>query len=174
MAYCVPDHNNHRNLAWKGVADYEQVSQTRMWHCCQTFIDSGMALRRFFGTGKLKGYGRRQEVRGSMYPGDDSPQVKEQRVLICMDVAHHLDVEFLKMLLPDVLDQTSDRLAEIKEQVDAISGEDILKSRGEDSPWTGIGIVRDCHEGIMTNKMTEEQLAADLAKGEAEEEEVGG
>ena len=168
IAYCVPDANNHRNRAWKEIGDFEQLSQTKMWSCCDTFTRREMALFRFFESGELKEYGADKKVRGRSYPWDYDPGVAEQRVNICIDAAIHLGAESLKMLLPGGLYQARARLEEIKQRVDAIAAVDVRRSRGVDRPWTGISIAGDCHEGISTNMMSEEELAEELAEDEAE------
>jgi hypothetical protein len=88
-------------------------------------------------------------------------------------VANHLGVESLKMLLPGGLYQARARLEEIKERVGAISDADIMdahlgNNRNGDPRPMGISISGDCHDGIVTNMMYEEELAEELAEDQAE------
>ena len=62
---------------------------------------------------------------------DYQPGVAEQRVNICIDMAHNLGVESPRMLLPGGLYQARARVAEIKEWVGAISSKDFKGSRTE-------------------------------------------
>lgn len=171
IAYCVPDINNHRNRKWKEIRDIEHLSQTQMWHSCETFTRREMALLRFFESGVLQEYGPDEQVQGRTYPSEYDPGTAEQRVNVCIDVAQHLGVESLRMLLPGGLYQARARLEEIKEKVGGIPDTDMARSREEDAPWMGIGLSSDCHEGIYTNMMSEEELAEELAEWEAEEVE---
>lgn len=56
IAYCMPDTNNHRNWNWREIRDIEHLSQTQMWHSCDTFTHREMALLRFFEPGELQEY----------------------------------------------------------------------------------------------------------------------
>jgi hypothetical protein len=163
----VPDINNHRNQKWKDIRDSEHLSQIQMWYSCDTFTRREMALLRFFESGELQEYGPREQVQGRTYLVSYNPGVAEQCVNICIDVAQHLGVESLKMLLPVGLHHGRARLEEIKERVSAIPHADMARSRDEDAPWMGIHLSSDCHEGISMNVTSEEELAEELAEAEA-------
>jgi len=173
IAYCMPDINNHRNRYWTEIKDIELLSQTHMWDCCDTFTRREKALLEFFETGDLHEYDPGLNWRRRSYDSDYVITVHEQRVNVCLAVANHLGVESLKMLLPGGLYQARARLEEIRERVSTIPDADIMdahigNSRNGDPLPMGIGIDRDCHDGIVTNMMSEEELAEELAEDEAE------
>jgi hypothetical protein len=173
IAYCMPDINNHRNRYWKEIKDIELLSQTQMWDRCDTFTRREQALLEFFKTGDLHEYDPGLDWHGRSYGSDYVITVHEQRVNVCLAVANHLGVESLKMLMPGGLYQARARLEEIRERVSTIPDADIMdahigNSRNGDPLPMGIGIDSDCHDGIVTNMMSEEELAEELAEDEAE------
>jgi hypothetical protein len=173
VAYCMPDINNHRNRHWKEINDIELLSQIQMWGRCDTFTRREKALLEFFETDKLLEYEPGLNWYGRAYSSGYVTAVHEERVNVCLAVANHLGVESLKMLLPGGLYQARARLEEIRERVGMISDADIMDGRignsrnGYPIPM-GISINGDSHEGIATNMMSEEELAEELAKDEAE------
>jgi hypothetical protein len=173
IAYCMPDVNNHRNRYRKEIKDIELLSQTQMWGRCDTFTRREKALLEFFETGDLHEYDPGLNWHGRSYDSDYVITVHERRVDVCLAVANHLGVESLKMLLPGGLYQARARLEEIRERVSTIPDADIMDAHignsrnGEPLPM-GISIESDCHDGIVTNMMSEEELAEELAEDEAE------
>jgi hypothetical protein len=172
VAYCMPDVNNHRNRKWNEIEDFEQLSQTHMWDSCPAFTRREMALLRFFESGLLQEYSADEPVQGRTYPSDYDPWTAEQRIEridACIDMAQHLGVESLRMLLPRGLYQARARLEEIKQSVDVMSSADMESLREEDALRMGISISGDCHEGIYTNMMSDEELADQLTRWEADD-----
>lgn len=163
-AYCVPDKNNHRNRAWEEIKGFEQLSQAQMWFTCNTFNRRKMALQRFFDSGELQEYSADVKVRIRTY-FDNNPA--EQHVNLCVDVANHLGVESMKMLLPGGLYQARARLEEIKERVGEIPDADLRKWREKDPLWVDISIAGTCHDGMSTISMEWEEV--ELADEEANE-----
>jgi hypothetical protein len=174
IAYCMPDINNHRNRYRKEIKDIELLSQTQMWGRCDTFTRREKALLEFFEMGELHEYDPGLNWHERSYDSDYVITVHEQRVNVCLAVTNHLGVESLKMLLPGGLYQARARLEEIRERVSMISDADIMDARignsrdGDPLPM-GIGINSDCHDGIVTNMMSEEELAEELAEELVEE-----
>jgi hypothetical protein len=173
IAYCMPDMSNCRNPHHKEIKDTEILSQIQMWDRCDTFSRRQKALLDFFETGELHEYDPGLNWYGRYYDEDHVFTVRERRVDVCLDVANHLGVESLKMLLPGGLYQARARLEEIKERVSAISDADIMDAHagntrnGEPRPM-GISISGDCHDGMVTNMMLAEELAEELAEDQAE------
>ena len=165
VAYCVPDVNNHRNRKWNEIKDFEHLSQTEMWYSCQAFTRREMALLRFFESGLLQEYGPDERVPIRAYPIDYDPGIAEQRINASIDMAQHLGVESLRMLLPGGLYQARARLEEIKQRVGVMSLADMESLREEDELRMGFSISGDCHEGISTNMMSEEELSDELTWG---------
>lgn len=171
--YCMPDFCNRRNRYRKEIKDSEMLSQIQMWDRCDTFTRREKALLEFFETGELHEYDPGLNWYGRAYDEDYVFTVHDRRPGVCLAVANHLGVESLKMLLPSGLYQARARLEEIKERVSAISDADIMdahvgNNRNGDPRPMGIGISDDCHDGIATNSMSEEELAEELAEDQAE------
>jgi hypothetical protein len=94
------------------------------------FARREMALLRFFEFGVLQEYGPDERVPGRMDPSVYDPGTAEQRVNASIDMAQHLGVESLRMLLPGGLIQARARLEEIKQRVDGMSPADGEPTRG--------------------------------------------
>jgi len=168
----MPDINNRRNRYRKEIKDAEILSQIQMWDRCDTFTRREKALLEFFETGELHEYDPGLNWCGRSYHSDYIFTVHDRRVDACLSVANHRGVESIKMLLPGGLYRARARLEEIKERVSAISDADIMDAHvgnnrnGEPRPM-GISISGDCHDGVGTYMMSEEELAEELAEGQA-------
>lgn len=186
IAYCLPDTNNHRNRHYKTLGkkghkdewqllDYIQVSQSDAVNRCNE------ALRRFWLSGNLQAIPEDEHVALDGHALDWQPTIPEKREYLFITVASHLGWDSLRMLMLDGFanPQLQVKLGHIRHRVQTLHTERVRQwqywSQDDDeshetSPiaWsTWLGLASDCHDGIRTNNVTDEDLRTeeDLCEG---------
>ena len=130
-----------------------------MWQT-DLFVRRGTALFRFFDGGDdLQEIPEDESPQLRSYPADYDPGMAEMRVNMCVELAEHMGLQSMRMLLPGGLLAARRLLQQIKESVASIPDAEIRSRQGKD--WKGWnGLAGECHAGIATNSMSEEEIAA--------------
>jgi hypothetical protein len=184
IAYCLPDHNNHRNphyqsLGGRGHDDEWQLLDYIEVEHSDAVNRRDEALKRYWHTGVLQEIPKDEHVEMYGHEAGWQPTIAEKREYLFLTVASHLGWDSLRMLMLDgfASPELQSKLSQIRETIQNISDDnvtqwefwsfindeadedmssDAIQSQLAWSQW--LGLANDCHEGISTNQRSDEDL----------------
>ena len=184
IAYCLPDHNNHRNRNYQSLGERGHNGQWQLLDYMQMEHSDAVnrrdeALMRYWRTGVLQEISNDEDVEWHGHEANWQPTIAEKREHLFLTVASHLGWDSLRMLMLDgfanpelqtKLNQTRETIQNIPDEnvtrwefwsfdddnIDEDMSFDAIQSQLAWSQW--LGLANDCHEGISTNQRSDGDL----------------